>query len=69
MRAVGNRFRPPSWRGYEQAWREHEIVTWLVPCAHEAPTMKLWSFDVRSGKLIQAGFRRHPVTPMMGLAF
>ena len=23
-------------------------VAWLVPCAHGTPTMKLWSYDVRS---------------------
>jgi len=23
-------------------------VAWVVPCAHGTPTIKLWSFDVRS---------------------
>ena len=27
---------------------------WLVPIAHGTPTMKLWSFDVRSWGPIQA---------------
>jgi hypothetical protein len=29
-------------------------VAWLVPRAHGTPTMKLWSFDVRSWGPIQA---------------
>jgi len=29
-------------------------VAWLVPVAHGTPTIKLWSFDVRSWGLIQA---------------
>ena len=31
-----------------------EGVAWLVPSAHGTPTMKLWSFDVRSWGPIQA---------------
>ena len=26
MRAVGDQFRPPSWKGYEQAWMEHSYA-------------------------------------------
>jgi len=29
-------------------------AAWLVPSAHGTPTMKLWSFDVRSGGPSQA---------------
>jgi hypothetical protein len=29
-------------------------VAWLVPFAHGTPTMRRWSFDVRSGEPIQA---------------
>ncbi len=30
------------------------MVAWLVPCVHGTPTMKLWSFDVRSDGPSQA---------------
>jgi len=29
-------------------------AAWMIPFAHGTPTMKLWSFDVRSGGPIQA---------------
>jgi hypothetical protein len=32
-------------------------VAWLVPRAHGTPTMKLWSFDVRSWGPSQATLR------------
>jgi len=34
--------------------KEAEGAAWLVPCAHGTPTMKLWSFDVRSWEPNQA---------------
>ena len=29
-------------------------MAWVVPCAHGTPTIKLWSFDVRSKGPFQA---------------
>ncbi len=33
---------------------ERRAAAWLVLCAHGTPTMKKWSFDVRSGGSSQA---------------
>ena len=29
-------------------------MAWVVPCAHGTPTIRLWSFDVRSERPLQA---------------
>ena len=42
-----------------------EGVAWLVPCAHGTPTIKQWSFDVRSWEPIQATPRKK-VTSELG---
>jgi hypothetical protein len=39
-------------RNHQLEWEGR--VAWLVPFAHGTPTIKLWSFDVRSWGLIQA---------------
>jgi hypothetical protein len=41
-------------RGEGRNSRERGRAAWLVPCVHGTPTIKLWSFDVRSGGPSQA---------------
>ena len=42
--------QPPRWSWVmgKRIQMENQRAAWLIPCAHGTPTIKLWSFDVRS---------------------